>query len=124
MSDKSVERCKGKKIEKDLLRSEDIVDDGEKKMSYPKKEEIMKLIQKVNESRRRIQRNMYQLEYIDDGWRIVLPKSLEQYTFIPSGKKLMELAFFDLDFQGGYYWIPISNPPNGVITPALRMMRL
>ena len=93
-------------------------------MSYPKKEEIIKLVQDVNESRRRIQRNMYPLEYIDDGWRLVFPNSLKQYRFIPSGRKLMELAIFDLDFQGGYYWIPISNPPNGVVTPALRLMRL
>ena len=93
-------------------------------MSYPKKEEIIKLIQKVNQSKKREKKGLYPLEYIDDEWRIVLPKSLEQYTFIPSGRKLMELAVFDLDFQGGYYWIPISNPPNGVVTPALRLMRL
>jgi len=93
-------------------------------MSYPKKEEIIKLIQKVNESRRRIQRNMYPLEYIDDEWRIVLPKSLEQYTFIPAGKKLLEEAVYDIDGQGGYYWIQYSDVPSHVTTPALKLRSL
>jgi hypothetical protein len=100
------------------------VDDGEKRMSYPKKEEIIKLVQKVNESRRRIQRNMYPIEYNDDGWRIVFPKALEFYDFCSAGRKLLEMAMYDFDFQDGYYWIPYKEPPKNVVTPAIRLMRL
>ena len=93
-------------------------------MKNMSKKQILKLVEKVNQSKKRVKKGLYPLEPIDDEWRLVFPKSLEQYTFIPSGKKLMELAVFDLDFQGGYYWIPISNPPKDVVTPALRLMRL
>jgi hypothetical protein len=88
-----------------------------------KKKYIIRLIRNVNKSKLR-KRKMYPLEYIDDGWRICFPKSLEAYDFIPSGKKLLESAVYDLDGRVGYYWIPIGNPPPRVITPALRLMQL
>ena len=69
-------------------------------------------------------RDRYPLEYIDDEWRIVLPKSLEQYTFIPAGEKLLEKAEYDIDGQGGYYWIQYSKPPKGVTTPSIRLKYL
>jgi hypothetical protein len=90
-------------------------------MSYPKKEEIIKLIQKVNESKKREKKGLFPLEFSDDGWRIVFPKVLENYDFISAGKKLLEMSVYDIDFEGGYYWIPISNPPNNVTTPALKL---
>jgi hypothetical protein len=97
---------------------------GDKKMKSQNKKQILKLIQKVNQSKKRIQRGLYPLEIKDDGWRIVLPKSLEKYTFIPAGKKLLEIAVFDIDFQGGYYWIPYAEPPSHITTPAIRLMNL
>ena len=97
---------------------------GDKKMKPQNKKEIIKLIENVNKSKKRMQKGLYVLEYKDDGWRIVFPKSLEKYTFLPSGKKLMEMAIYDIDFQGGYYWIPYQLPPNNVTTPAIRLMNL
>ncbi len=93
-------------------------------MNIQDKKQILKLIQKINQSKKRIQRNMYPIEYNDDGWRIIFPKSLEKYTFIPSGRKLLEMSIYDIDFNGGYYWVPYKEPPKGVVTPALRLMNL
>ena len=89
-----------------------------------KKEEILKLVKAINASPRRLKKNLYPLEPVDDGWRIVFPKSLELYDFCKEGRKLLQEAVYDLDFRGGYYWIPYSDPPKGVTTPALRLMRL
>jgi len=64
------------------------------------------------------------LTYQNDGWRLVFERYLEDYAFLPSGAKLLEMAVYDFDGQGAYYWIPLSEPPKGVITPALRLMAL
>jgi len=93
-------------------------------MSYPEKEQIIKLVEKVNESKKRMKLGLFPLEYTDDGWRIVFPKSLEFYTFSKEGRRLLENAEYDLDFDGGYYWISYSNPPKGVTTPALKLRSL
>ena len=93
-------------------------------MSYPKKEEIIKLIRKVNQSKKRVKKGLYPLEYIDDEWRIVLPKSLEFYDFCQAGRKLLEMAEYDLDMKGGYYWIQYSELPKGVTTPSIRLKYL
>jgi len=82
---------------------------------------IIKLIERVNQSKRRVREGLLPLSYEDDGWRIVLPKSLEFYSFLPSGRRLMELAIYDYDMAGGYYWIPYASPPRGVMTPAMRL---
>ncbi len=68
--------------------------------------EIIKLIRRVNESRRRVRGGLLPLNFRDDGWRIVLPKSLEFYDFLPSGRKLLEMAIYDYDMRGEYYWVP------------------
>ncbi|MFP3307454.1 MAG: hypothetical protein RXN93_09020 [Thermocladium sp.] len=36
----------------------------------------------------------------------------------------MELAIYDLDGRGEYYWIPYASPPRGVTTPAMRLMTM
>jgi len=87
------------------------------------KEYILRLVKNVNKSKLRRKR-LYPLEYTDDGWRIAFPRSLEMYSFIPSGKKLLDMAIYDLDGSIGYYWIPLGPAPQGVITPALRLMQL
>ena len=89
-----------------------------------KKEEILKLVKSINTSPRRLKRNLYPLEPSDDGWRIVFPKSLELYNFCKEGRKLLQEAVYDIDSRGGYYWIAYDDPPRGVVTPALRLMRL
>jgi hypothetical protein len=89
------------------------------------KKYILRLIKNINKSKRRVKRGLYPLEYDDQGWRIVLPRSLELYGYLPSGKKLLEMAVYDWDPRGyGYYWIPLGPAPEGVITPALRLMML
>ena len=88
------------------------------------KAEIIRLVHNVNQSKRRVGRGLLHLTFIDDGWRIVLPKSLEFYGFLPSGRKLLEMSVFDIDINGGYYWIPYSPIPKGVVTPAIRLMVL
>ena len=93
-------------------------------MKGDKKKYILRLITNINKSKRRIKRGLYPLEYDDQGWRIVLPRSLERYDFLPSGRKLWEMAVYDLDGSIGYYWIPLGPAPEGVITPALRLMML
>ena len=89
-----------------------------------KKEEILKLVEAINASTKRIKKNLYPLEFFDDGWRIVFDRQLENFDFLPSGRKLLQMAVYDLDMKGPYYWIPYSEPPKGVTTPALRLMRL
>jgi hypothetical protein len=84
-----------------------------------KKTEIIKLIRRVNVSKRRVREGLLPLSHKDDGWRVILPKSLEFYDFLPAGRRLMEMAIFDLDMKGEYYWIPYSSPPRGVTTPAM-----
>ncbi|MFP3307219.1 MAG: hypothetical protein RXN93_07785 [Thermocladium sp.] len=85
---------------------------------------IIKLIERVNQSKRRVREGLLPLSYEDDGWRIVLPKSLEFYSFLPSGRRLMELAIYDYDMGGEYYWIPYASPPREVTTPSMRLMAL
>ncbi len=75
-------------------------------------------------SKKRIKQGLLPLTYKNDGWRIVLPKSLEFYDFLPAGRKLLELSVYDNDMNGGYYWIPVSDPPKGIMTPAMRLMQL
>jgi len=88
------------------------------------KTNIIKLVRKVNNSKRRVEEGLLPLTYKDDGWRIILPKSLEFYEFLPSGRKLLRLAVYDYDMNGEYYWIPYSTPPKGVTTPAVRLMAM
>jgi len=85
---------------------------------------IIKLIERVNQSKRRIGKGLLPLSYEDDGWRVVLPKSLEFYDFLPAGRKLLSLSIYDYDMKGGYYWIPYASPPREVTTPAMRLMQL
>jgi len=88
------------------------------------KTEIIKLVHRVNGSKRRMGKSLLPLTYKDDGWRLIFPMSLEFYSFLPAGRKLMELAIYDQDMAGGYYWIPYASPPRGVMTPAVRLMTL
>jgi len=83
--------------------------------------EIMSEIRRINKSKRRVKKGLLPLSYMDDGWRIILPKSLEFYDFLSAGRRLMELAIYDYDMRGEYYWIPYSEPPKGVTTPAMRL---
>jgi len=93
-------------------------------MSETIKTKIIELVKKINRNPQRIERGIPPLEYDDQGWRIVFEKYLEDFTFLEEGKKLMETAVVDSDFQGIYYWIPITDPPRGVTTPASRLMTL
>ncbi len=86
-----------------------------------KKTEIIKLVRKVNNSKRRVREGLLRLTFTDDGWRLIFPTSLEFYDFLPSGRKLLEMAIYDYDMEGGYYWVPYSSPPRGVMTPAMRL---
>ena len=85
---------------------------------------IIKLVHKVNQSKKRVRKGLLPLTFTDDGWRIILPKALEFYDFLPSGRRLMELAIYDYDMRGEYYWIPYVSPPKGVTTPSMRLMAL
>ena len=85
---------------------------------------VLKLIERINKSKRRIARQIPPLTYKNDGWRVVFPKSLEFYDFLPAGRKLIQISIYDLDMNGGYYWVPLSEPPKGVVTPAIRLMQL
>jgi hypothetical protein len=93
-------------------------------MKGDKKKYILRLIKNINKSKRRVKRGLYPLDYEDQGWRVVLPRSLEAYDFLPSGRKLLDMAVYDLAGNYGYYWIPLKPSPPGVITPALRLMML
>lgn len=88
-----------------------VYDISEKKMSYPDKKQVLKLIQNVNKSKKRTKKDMYPLEFKNEGWRFVFPKSMENYDFLPSGKKLLSLAKYSIDFEGGYYYIQFQERP-------------
>jgi len=66
------------------------------------------------------------LEYHDEGWRFVFAKSLEyaEYQKYSAGRKLLQMAIFDRDFAGEYYWIPYDFPPAGYTSPGLRLQML
>jgi len=85
------------------------------------KTKIIGLVHKVNASKRRVREGLLPLTFTDEGWRLVFPKALEFYGFLSSGRRLMELAVYDYDMAGGYYWIPYASPPRGVMTPAMRL---
>jgi len=92
------------------------------KSNTPKgKNKIMREIRRINQSKRRVKKGLLPLTFTDDGWRVILPKSLEFYDFLPSGRKLLSMSVYDLDGKGEYYWIPYSEPPKGVTTPAMRL---
>jgi len=88
------------------------------------KKRILGLVERINGNPLRVERGIPPLEYDDQGWRIVFDKYLEDFTFCRAGRKLMEMAIADSDFQGIYYWIPITDPPRGVTTPASRLIAL
>ena len=87
-----------------------------------KKKQIVKLVEKINKSKKRQKLGLFPLEYVDDGWRIILPSNLFQYAFCKEGKILLENSIYDIDFQGGYYWIAYAQKPNNIITPAIRFL--
>ena len=89
-----------------------------------KSKTVIRLIERINRSKKRIKKGLLPLDYDNQGWRIVLPKSLEYYDFLPAGRKLMEISVYDYDMNGGYYWVFLSDPPIGVTTPAIRLMQL
>ena len=92
------------------------------KSNTPKgKNKIMREIRRINKSKMRVKKGLLPLTFTDDGWRVILPKSLEFYDFLPSGRKLLSMSVYDLDGKGEYYWIPYSEPPKGVTTPAMRL---
>jgi len=91
--------------------------------SVPQKE-VIELVKRINGNPQRIDRGLPPLEYDDQGWRIVFEKYLEDFALFKEGRTLIDMAICDLDFQGIYYWIPITNPPKGVTTPASRLMTL
>ena len=93
-------------------------------MSENIKREVIELVRKVNSNRGRVKRGIPPLEFIDANWRIVFEKYLEDFTFCKAGEKLMEMVVVDSDFQGIYYWIPVTDPPKGITTPAIRIMAL
>jgi len=86
--------------------------------------EVIELVKRINSNPQRIERGLPPLEYDDQGWRIVFEKYLEDFTFCQAGEKLMEMAVVDSDSRGIYYWIPVTDPPKGVTTPAMRIMVL
>jgi len=101
--------------------------DGQKQKSRTRrnqKAEIIKLVHNVNQSKKRVERGLFPLTFMDEGWRIIFSRSLELYDFLPSGRRLLEMSVFDIDMNGGYYWIPYSPIPKGVVTPAIRLMFL
>jgi hypothetical protein len=89
-------------------------------MRYPKKEKIISLVNKVNSSEKIGTEGLLPLTFTDDGWRLVFGKSLEFYYFCSAGRKLLQLAEYDYDAKGFYYWVQVSDAPSGVTTPAMR----
>jgi hypothetical protein len=86
---------------------------------------ILRLINELN--RHKLIGQVYPpLQYNDEGWRIVLGRSLEyaEYQRYSAGRKLMKMAIFDRDFDGEYYWIPYDVAPYGYTSPALRLLTL
>jgi len=88
------------------------------------KKRILGLVKRINGNPIRIEKGMPPLEYTDDGFRIIFDRYLEDFTFCEAGRKLFEMAIADSDFGGIYYWVPLTDPPRGVTTPALRLMAL
>jgi len=88
------------------------------------KKQIVKLVEKINKSKKRQKLGIFPLEFVDDGWRIILPSNLFQYTFCKEGKILLENAVYDYDFYGDYYWIAYSTKPDNITTPAIRFSNL
>jgi len=85
---------------------------------------VPELVRKVNGNRGRVKRGIPPLEFVNAGWRIEFDQYLEDFTFCKAGKELLNMAVVDSDSSGIYYWIPISDPPKGVTTPAIRLMAL
>jgi hypothetical protein len=89
------------------------------------KKRILGLVERINGNPIRIEKGMPPLEYTDTGFRIIFNKYLEDFTFLKEGSTLLEMAIFDMDFEGMYYWIPYTDDiPQGVTTPAMRLMSL
>jgi hypothetical protein len=87
---------------------------------------ILRLIHEVN-AHEMIGKVYPTLEFVDDGgWRIVFGKSLAypEYQKYSAARKLLQMAIFDRDFDGEYYWIPYDRAPDGYTSPALRLMRV
>ena len=97
LDDKNNERCKGKKIEKDLYTFEDIVCIGEKKMEEVKQEigqDLTEEVRKVTKSIYRFPKNLEILEakllagrylYIEYEFdRIIYKKEIPVYTNLGS----------------------------------------
>jgi hypothetical protein len=93
-------------------------------MSETIKTKIIELVKRINSNPQRIEKGMPPLEYTDDGFRIIFDRYLEDFTFLEEGSTLLEMAIFDMDFEGMYYWIPYTDTPQGVTTPAIRLMSL
>jgi len=94
-------------------------------MSETIKTKIIELVKRINRNPQRIERGIPPLEFVDTGYRFVFERYLEDFAFLPEGKTLLEMAVFDQDFQGAYYWIPYSdNLPRGFTTPGLRLRSL
>jgi hypothetical protein len=89
------------------------------------KAKIIELVKRINRNPQRIEKGIPPLEYIDDGFRIIFDRYLEDFTFLEEGSALLEMVIFDMDFGGMYYWIPYTDDiPQGVTTPAMRLMSL
>ena len=93
-------------------------------MSENIKTKIIELVKRINRNPQRIERGLPPLEFVDTGYRFVFVRYLEDFAFLPEGKTLLEMAVFDQDFEGMYYWIPYTDIPKDVTTPALRLMAL
>jgi hypothetical protein len=94
-------------------------------MVMMRKKKIVKLINEVN-AHKLIGQVCPPLHVVDDQWRFVFGRSLayEEYQRYSAGRKLLQMAIFDRDFEGEYYWIPYDNPPAGYTSPALRLQTL
>jgi hypothetical protein len=88
------------------------------------KAKIIELVKRINRNPQRIKKGIPPLEYTDDGFRIIFNRYLEDFAFLEEGSALLEMAIFDMDFGGMYYWIPYTDIPEGVTTPAVRLMSL
>ena len=92
-------------------------------MSENIKTKIIELVKRINRNPQRIERGLPPLEFVDTGYRLVFERYLEDFAFLQEGKTLLEMAVFDQDFEGMYYWIPYTDIKD-VTTPALRLMAL
>ncbi|CAH69392.1 hypothetical protein [Deltalipothrixvirus pozzuoliense] len=102
---------------------------GRKKMM--EKEKIEEMIKEINEELDKL--CLFPLEFVDGGWRYYVHANAINQIFdeleddlskVPALRKFLNIAIYDLDFNGGYYWIPYDEPPSGVTTPAMRFMAL